>query len=1634
MELKNDIFIRFILIQFLFNEINSSPQCILKLACKNYCDNLTIINGKDNNSEQTFELNIISNDEISYKQYENTFSCQPGDKITLKSYKAEDSTLNGIVCRLEISKKENNDLIVYTTYIESEPNIFTCEDCSLQDTKLKINGDSSEEKIFGKQSEEITYTINIPYTYQIKQNILSYSFKNSKIFTFKDNFEPDLVGAETEGRIRIKIIELPDSSSANLIKSNNEEINSSNNVVELEETITFVPEDEDHYGLFLIKYKVIAMEVESTVENTIKFNVCYKYCNECEEYSSSGDPNDYKCLSCIQNDLIKSYFVENDSIYTKNCYTKDEIEPNYYLYNSPSGDTYKKCDNNCLTCIKESTNCLSCDNSHNFYFFEEYGNICINKESVDLNLYFLPENSDTYLKCDISCNGCSGHKKNCINCASNYFKIEGHNNYCYLPEEIYYNFEEKYFLDETDSLYKQCDPNCLICSSQSNNCLKCINDYYFTFNEEVNPVPNICSSKDSILSNYFLPKGGDTYFPCNENCLKCEFNSTFCISCAENENKYLIIDKNICASENDDEVIGYYLDNNEQIFKKCDHSCKKCSDINNCLECEQPYYLVEGVNKCITQEEKNNEYPGYYLNNNIFKQCGESCKTCEDGDNGNKCIKCKDHYLFYENGGQTCVPSSEREINSKNYYFNQYLNELRECHKSCISCRDGNVNNNCYRCKEDDYVFIDDENSGKCVNKSIFSTILTNYYEYKILHDDLTIDFSVYKKCHEQCSVCDSYYTNPVKCIKCAQDKGYYKHVYTTPEVLNECFPNSIVDHKYFNGDNYNLCKKECLYNDYDNERKGSCLKCHNKLGYYSLYRAPETCENIIPIDHYISTDNIIKKCAYECSECNEGPTQTSTNCDVCKEEYPPSPTNPKNCIFKCPFYYYEYFGNKYCTGENECPVLAPYLIKEESKCTSKCQNVIYYGICYDSCPDKTYKYNNDNICRDKDNICTLSQFDNITEHLIDLMNDYTPIKKRVKKYIKYFDYTNNHVDVYKHYLDEYTMYIYQNFKCINELLPEEISIDFSSCGNYINDIIIVLFSISRQNEYNKVYYQLYEKSNIDTNQEPALINNFYCLDVHMEIPSENANFNITKYKELYNIGVDLSNLGDNFFYDICFQYYEGNKDVVIKQRRKEYYQDPNKICKDDCTFTNPDFSYNRAVCVCNSRNNFFNDLNINDLNSNNNNNKDNEIIGESYYNYNTNIFEPFICFLNIFVDLQILKNMGSYIIGFIFLIEIVSIIIYVHNAINSINSYVIDLIKDNPPKRLYIKEDNDLDIDDKIKNESKESNKENKNNEALNQKKRKDKINNNNNLNKNMKKNIYKDNNNVLISRTNNFRKKNQEKELYNQIYNKKNINNNDKDNNFQAYSSTNPLKNLTSNNGTTNNNYDSYTHLFSDYELNSMELYDAILKDKRTFCYFFKLQMKLKQEIYITFCVNEPLHPFSIKIISYFFNLSLSLIINALLYNENQIYEGVQKMSKNVKNLFLRAFYAFLIVECVSFLFNCLIKNSNFLKSLVYRVKREKKLRIEAYQSIKHIKINYGVYIFIVIIFEIVFWVYISSYCYCYHGEQLELFLGFLLTQIFIEIFCIPFAFYLTCLRFIGLKCKATTCYKMFDSIYST
>ena len=189
----------------------------------------------------------------------------------------------------------------------------------------------------------------------------------------------------------------------------------------------------------------------------------------------------------------------------------------------------------------------------------------------------------------------------------------------------------------------------------------------------------------------------------------------------------------------------------------------------------------------------------------------------------------------------------------------------------------------------------------------------------------------------------------------------------------------------------------------------------------------------------------------------------------------------------------------------------------------------------------------------------------------------------------------------------------------------------------------------------------------------------------------------------------------------------------------------------------------------------------------------------------------------------------------------------------------------------------------------------------------------------------------------------------------------------------------------------------------------------------------MKAKQEFYRAFCFNEPLYQILIKIIIYIFNLSLSLVFNALLYTEDQIYEGIKSLGKNIGNIFLRAFYTFLIIKVIDYLVNLLIKNANYLRSLVLRRRREKEIRVDAYKSLKNVQVIFALFIIFVIICDILFWIYITSYCYCYNGEQWELFGSILVTQFYMEIYCILFGLYLAVCRFIGLKYKATTFYKM-------
>ena len=332
-----------LLTQLFFNLIfSTSPECTLKLFCYKSCRFLKLINGKDNTENEITLDNEIT--DANGKQYTTTFPCQPGDSISFQSHNEDISTDDkiGIICELEISHaldSDNNNInIKYNT--TSHGNKFGCSSCvSLSDTSsIEIFG--ANHYLYGQNSPEAThidFVFKIPYEYSIENGKTFIDIFNSYQFKFEDLFKSELVDAETDGRIEVKITQLPrcishPSHNGKLFKGSDEITTTETelSLLSLQDLVTFVPNDEDQYGLYNIKYKIKSMNVVKEDEYEVKFNVCYKFCQTCNQYQSYY-PNDFKCISCKHG-----HFFVDDNTYVNRCYSLEYIQEHYQDYYLPN--------------------------------------------------------------------------------------------------------------------------------------------------------------------------------------------------------------------------------------------------------------------------------------------------------------------------------------------------------------------------------------------------------------------------------------------------------------------------------------------------------------------------------------------------------------------------------------------------------------------------------------------------------------------------------------------------------------------------------------------------------------------------------------------------------------------------------------------------------------------------------------------------------------------------------------------------------------------------------------------------------------------------------------------------------------------------------------------------------------------------------------------------------------------------------------------------------------------------------------------------------------------------------------------------------------------------------------------------
>ena len=138
---------------------------------------------------------------------------------------------------------------------------------------------------------------------------------------------------------------------------------------------------------------------------------------------------------------------------------------------------------------------------------------------------------------------------------------------------------------------------------------------------------------------------------------------------------------------------GYYLDDNDLNYHKCDIQCQTClkyssSQDPKCTKCNTDlgYYLAynKPTSKCFNKTTIDNGYILSLVEDPLTGEqikkwmiCYSTCKTCLDYGNelDNKCITCiSKYYLIY--GTNNCIENNRRHFHSRVYHVSR-------CYRLC---------------------------------------------------------------------------------------------------------------------------------------------------------------------------------------------------------------------------------------------------------------------------------------------------------------------------------------------------------------------------------------------------------------------------------------------------------------------------------------------------------------------------------------------------------------------------------------------------------------------------------------------------------------------------------------------------------------------------------------------------------------------------------------------------------------------------------------------------------------------------------------------------------------------------------------------------------------------------------------
>ena len=1338
------------------------------------------------------------------------------------------------------------------------------------------------------------------------------------------------------------------------------------------------------------------------VDNYYICSDCFENCETCLD-KEIGNFTDMKCIACkdyyikyknncyiIVDSKSKSFYDpennnEKSSCYQKfNLYIKEDSyeciefpDEGYYISNNMTG-LLSKCHENCLSCDNSiiqddsknlrSMECLSCKDSNAMIKFEKN---CFNIIQYDENriIFNITEmKSNEIGTCLYFNKSIYNGKYNCID----------------KPEHTYFVLNGS----DNTGVIKNCSISCKSCYGESNNettnCIECAEDYYKTEDSNTN-----CIKKDSIPNNYYKNESDNIYYKCHENCQSCDglynitTNDMHCTYCV-NDSYFIYNDNhNNCYYQNDTFISQkYYLSNNDFKFHKCYYSCSTCQNVepneteHYCINCCSGFYFLENTTNCYDMNiTKKEYYLDNYTNINkseikpIFKKCYKSCKTC---------IKYKEN-IDEENHNCILCADNYYKLGNGLYPNNCYDNETIA---SWIFLVDNTIN-----IYESSFISSKLDKSTIIIQSTIIEDTTENKFTSYILQSERNIETT------EELSQEKELDSNYIK-----EEEEKEKEIENEENEISQ----STIYIKSSLGENSSIQEKKLFfYSDKIDIISTEILSTQEKYNNFST--------NIIESEEYIISTEKSMKCHISCLTCNEN---NSTICLECnnKDGYYPLYNNNSSC------YNNETIAKDYCLDTNsriwkkECI----YQIDEQKSIITELRKEILKNI-------SSYK-NTTKVINGTNFIAAV------------LFSDNMDPEEQIKNGISAID-LGNCTDIIKEYY------------------------------NISKDESLIIFNIETKNENNNnnTSFNLGKNTKVEIyDMSGNEIDLSVCKkDIKvMKYIGDVKELNIDSAKSLSEQGIDIFNASNGFFNDICHLYISiDGKDIILNDRRANIYQNAT-FCQKGCTYLGMNYNLMVANCKCDSsvlqeKENNTKIIDKAESNMGNFENLKNQIILNLIeFNY-----EVLRCYNLVFNKDILLHNIGFFCLSIMLIFQIIFFFIYlirkvepikifmmIFNDIQKINKQNIFNLNKNPPKKnKYV--DNSSEINKKLDNDIK-INKNNiyKNKNNINKKKE-----NNNNIKKiisnnneqsykkliskdyselnNNKRNIYISNNiaqtiNIKVPMININKKNFKKKHLKLKLTNKKNLNRKIINNKYKMETmSGNKLQidkiGLT-------------RLLKNDEEIQDMEYEEAIHHDKRPYFRMYWSFLLESQIILETFCTDNHLYLFVVKLSFFICTFQISFFLNALFYTDDYISEayhndGVLDFISGLPKVIL-SFIATLITT------NLLKMLSNNKRELTRVIRRRNKynnyLNII---NIKMTKLRKKIFVYFILSFAlgIFFLYYVTAFCAVYRNSQKYWFYGcvesFAMDSLVSVIVCI----FLSFLRYISIKNKIKCCFVLANII---